>query len=205
MASKEDANRVIERLHGLWLYGTRVSISHAVRGDTEFLKERWESWVRTAKERVVSREESKESVHGVRRSIYRQVEGVVDEAKREVLNSCTVSWCTGDIRGASLVAEIKQAGFVGCSVMRIAGAVVLLMFTNEDERHAMLERSDLKKWFAEVEAWRPEITITNRSAWLSVVGLPMHLWLEESFNRIAQFWGRLIRVEDATLEPQSFE
>ncbi|KAK8659670.1 hypothetical protein V6N13_029867 [Hibiscus sabdariffa] len=141
----------------------------------------------------------------VRRLIYRQVEKVVDEAKREVLNSCAVAWCTGDIRGAILVAELKQAGFVGCSVMRIAGVVVLLMFTTEDERQAMLERSDLTKWFAKVESWKPEITITNRSAWLSVVGLPMHLCTEESFNRIAQLWGRLIRVVDATLEPQSFE
>ncbi|KAK8713610.1 hypothetical protein V6N13_148822 [Hibiscus sabdariffa] len=201
MVSKKDADRVIERLHGLWLYGTRVSVSHTVRGDIEFSKERWQSRVRTAKERVVSREESKESVHGVIRSIYRQVEGVVDEAKWEVLNSCAVAWCTGDIRGVSLVAELKHACFVGCSVMQIAGAVVLLMFTTEDERQAMLERSDLTQWFAKVEAWRPEITITNRSAWLSVVGLPMHLWLEESFNRIAQLWGRLIRVENATLEP----
>ncbi|KAK8690498.1 hypothetical protein V6N13_074031 [Hibiscus sabdariffa] len=65
--------------------------------------------------------------------------------------------------------------------MRIAGAVVLLMFTTVDERQTMLERSDMSKWFVNVEAWRPELTITNRSAWLSIV------------------------VEEATLEPQSFE
>ncbi|KAK8690494.1 hypothetical protein V6N13_074027 [Hibiscus sabdariffa] len=79
------------------------------------------------------------------------------------------------------------------------------MFTTVDERQTMLERSDMSKWFVNVEAWRPELTITNRSAWLSVVGLPMHLWSEESFNCISQLWGRLIRVEEATLEPQSFE
>ncbi|KAK8690488.1 hypothetical protein V6N13_074021 [Hibiscus sabdariffa] len=89
--------------------------------------------------------------------------------------------------------------------MRIAGVVVLLMFTTVDERQTMLERSDMSKWFVNVEAWRLELTITNRSAWLSTVGMPMHLWSEESFNRISQLWGRLIRVEEATLEPQSFE
>ncbi|KAL4352461.1 hypothetical protein GQ457_06G018140 [Hibiscus cannabinus] len=32
MASKEDADRVIERLNGFWLYGARVSVSLAIRG-----------------------------------------------------------------------------------------------------------------------------------------------------------------------------
>ncbi|KAK8690489.1 hypothetical protein V6N13_074022 [Hibiscus sabdariffa] len=77
--------------------------------------------------------------------------------------------------------------------------------TTVDERQTMLERSDMSKWFVNVEACRPELTITNRSAWLSVLGLPMHLWSEESFNNISQLWGRLIRMEEATLEPQSFE
>ncbi|KAK8696506.1 hypothetical protein V6N13_001640 [Hibiscus sabdariffa] len=57
----------------------------------------------------------------------------------------------------------------------------------------------------QAEAWNPEITIATWSAWLSVVGLPMHMWSKETFNRIAQLWGRLIRVEDVTLEPQCFE
>ncbi|KAK8708499.1 hypothetical protein V6N13_059538 [Hibiscus sabdariffa] len=204
MASKEDADRVIERLHGLWLYGTRVSVSYAARGDTEFSKEGQQSRVKTVRDRVVSREASKESVHGVRRSIYR-VEGAVDEFKREVLNSYVVAWCTGVFRGANLVAELKQVDFVGCSVMWIARAAILLMFSEENERRAVLEISDLARWFVKVEAWNPEITIATRSAWLSVVGLPMHMWSEETFNRIAQLWGQLIRVEDVTLEPQCFK
>ncbi|KAL4348848.1 hypothetical protein GQ457_17G012120 [Hibiscus cannabinus] len=32
MASKEDVDRVIERLNGFWLYGARVSVSLAIRG-----------------------------------------------------------------------------------------------------------------------------------------------------------------------------
>ncbi|KAK8690491.1 hypothetical protein V6N13_074024 [Hibiscus sabdariffa] len=58
--------------------------------------------------------------------------------------------------------------------MRIAGVVVFLMFTTVDERQTILERSDMSKWFVNVEAWRPELTFTNRSAWLSVVVEVVH-------------------------------
>ncbi|KAK8612560.1 hypothetical protein V6N13_092672 [Hibiscus sabdariffa] len=133
----------------------------------------------------MSQDASKESVTGGRRSTYRKVTGVVDEAKWEVLNACAVAWSKGSLRGATLVVELKHAGFFGCSIMRIARPVFLLMFSNEEDRRAMLARSDLDRWFVKVEAWRPKIRITNRSVWLFVVGLPMHLWSEKSFSRIA--------------------
>ncbi|KAK8658730.1 hypothetical protein V6N13_036927 [Hibiscus sabdariffa] len=89
--------------------------------------------------------------------------------------------------------------------MRVAGAVVLLWFSTVDERKAMMERADLSKWFVKVEIWSPEVSVSNWSAWLSVVGMPIHLWSVDSFSRIAQLWGRLVRVEDDTMDPQCFE
>ncbi|KAK8672315.1 hypothetical protein V6N13_110688 [Hibiscus sabdariffa] len=154
--------------------------------------------------RVVSKSESKGSMNGDRRSRYRQVVGVEDEDKRTVLQSCAVACCKGSLRGASLVAELKQAGFLGCLIMRIAGAMFLLMFVNEEDQRLVLDRSDLDRWFVRVEAWQPELQIENRSVWLSVVGLPMHLWSEGTFNSIVRLWGKLVRVEAATTKPRSF-
>ncbi|KAK8681367.1 hypothetical protein V6N13_053771 [Hibiscus sabdariffa] len=155
--------------------------------------------------RVGSKLESKGSVNGDRRTRYRQVAGVEDEEKRAVLQSCAMAWCKGSLREASLVTEFKHAGVMDCSIMRIAGAMFLLMFVNEEERRLVLERTDLDRWFTRVEAWQPELQIESRSAWLSVVGLPMHLWSEGTFNSIARLWGKLVRVEAATTEPRSFE
>ncbi|KAK8635249.1 hypothetical protein V6N13_023126 [Hibiscus sabdariffa] len=56
-------------------------------------QDRRQSWAWGARVRVMTQDESKESVNDVRHSGYRQVEGVVDEAKREVLNTCAVAWC----------------------------------------------------------------------------------------------------------------
>ncbi|KAK8660266.1 hypothetical protein V6N13_051198 [Hibiscus sabdariffa] len=86
--------------------------------------------------------ESRESVNGDRRSGYQKVEGVEDEAKREVLNNYVVAWCKGSLRGSFLVTNLKMVGFHSCSVMRIVGATFLLMFSNEEDRRAMLDRDN---------------------------------------------------------------
>ncbi|KAL4348267.1 hypothetical protein GQ457_17G011890 [Hibiscus cannabinus] len=89
--------------------------------------------------------------------------------------------------------------------MRIFGAMVLLMFVTTEERQTLLDRYDLDRWFARIVAWSPEVRLDNRSVWVSVVGLPIHLWSHETLANLASLWGKLIRVEGSTMEPQSFE
>ncbi|KAK8644417.1 hypothetical protein V6N13_123724 [Hibiscus sabdariffa] len=103
-----------------------------------------------------------------------------------MLSTCAVVWCKGSLRGTKLLAELKREGFIGCSMMRIAGAAYLLMFTTEEDRRAMLSRPAIKQWFTKVEEWKPRVQIGSRSAWLSVVGIPMNLSSEGTFQSIAQ-------------------
>ncbi|KAL4291546.1 hypothetical protein GQ457_14G018580 [Hibiscus cannabinus] len=81
MASKEDADRVIERLHGFWFYGARVSVSLAIRGA-----------VKTAHQAG-----SRESVNGEQGVKFRWVDGVEDVLKRNVLSTCAIAWCKGSL------------------------------------------------------------------------------------------------------------
>ncbi|KAK8701646.1 hypothetical protein V6N13_020029 [Hibiscus sabdariffa] len=148
---------------------------------------------------------SRESVTGGHRAMLWKVEGMEDEAKCEVLKTCAIAWCKGSLRGLDLTVELNRVGFHGCSVMRIAGATLLLMFSNEEDMRAILARPDLTQWFMKVEVWEPDIHMGSQSAWLSVVWVPMHLWSEETFRRIVHLWGKLIRLEEATTEPQSFD
>ncbi|KAL4291538.1 hypothetical protein GQ457_14G012110 [Hibiscus cannabinus] len=154
MASKEDADRVIERLNGFWLYGARVSVSLAIWGANKV-----------------------SPTHRMSR---------------------IPSW-------NGTVADLKREGFTGFSMMRISGAAYLLMFTNEKDMRDLISRPAIKQWFTKIEGWKPGVQIGSRSVWLSVVGIPIHMWSEDTFCNIAQVWGSLIRVEDATAEPQSFE
>ncbi|KAK8595442.1 hypothetical protein V6N13_016811 [Hibiscus sabdariffa] len=148
---------------------------------------------------------SRESVNGEHGDEYRRVDGMEDVLKRDVLTTCAVVWCKGSLRGMELLAVLKREGFTGFSMMRISGAAYLLMFTNEEDMRNMVSRPAINQWFTKIEGWKPGVQIGSRSAWLSVVGIPIHLWSEGTFCSIAQVWGPLIRVEDAAAEPQSFE
>ncbi|KAL4378318.1 hypothetical protein GQ457_02G016770 [Hibiscus cannabinus] len=210
MATRAAALRVIERLHMRWIYGTRISVAFALRwGQDEtwhLRKERQWGTIEVGGEERRHVLDSGESVTGkVRNGLHKSVTGVVAEDKLEVLDSCAVAWCKEGLRGRALVEELRRAKIRGCSVMRISGAMVLLMFVTTEERQALLDRYDLDRWFARIVAWSPEVRLDSRSVWVSVVGLLIHLWSHETFANLASLWGKLIRVEGSTMEPQSFE
>ncbi|KAL4334695.1 hypothetical protein GQ457_07G010410 [Hibiscus cannabinus] len=138
MAVQAEAEQVVERLHGRWIYGARISVTFALRGNRD------ESW-RWRKERTARADpsgsqkkykvvESGDSVTGKDLEPYRRVVGVVVKDKVKVLESCVVAWCRRGLRGKMFVEELQRASIVGCSVMRAAGDSVVLMFSSSDER-----------------------------------------------------------------------
>ncbi|KAK8594191.1 hypothetical protein V6N13_126000 [Hibiscus sabdariffa] len=89
--------------------------------------------------------------------------------------------------------------------MRAARDTMLLMFSSLEDRKVLLDRTDLDQWFVRVTGWKPELRLDSRCVWLSVVGLPMHRWSSETFGNITSLWGQLVRIEDNTTKPHSFE
>ncbi|KAL4352061.1 hypothetical protein GQ457_06G011250 [Hibiscus cannabinus] len=199
MASRETVDRVIERLHGRWIYGSRISVSFAMRGGCD------ESW-QWRQERARYDRYSGDGITGLdNRGIGGDYRESTMGDKREVLHTCAVAWCRGSFRGKALVEALHSANMKRCSVMRISGDAVLLMFETVEDRQAVLDRPDLEKWFLKVVEWSAKVRIDRRWVWLSLVGLPMHLWSTATFTNIAHLWGQLMRLEDSTQEPTSFE
>ncbi|KAK8708878.1 hypothetical protein V6N13_059914 [Hibiscus sabdariffa] len=149
--------------------------------------------------------ESGESVTGIYKRSYKCVIGVVVEDKREVLDTCVVAWCKGGLRERALVEDLRRADIYGCSVMRILGAFVLLMFAMTEEQQSLLDRTYLDRWFERVMTWARGIRLDSLCVWLSVVVLPMHLLWTATFENLARLWGCFVRLEGTTAEPQSFE
>ncbi|KAL4353972.1 hypothetical protein GQ457_06G016940 [Hibiscus cannabinus] len=56
-----------------------------------------------------------------------------------------------------------------------------------------------------LEKWSATTKYVSRRAWLSISGLPIHLWSKGSFRNIFGLWGRFLRVDAATEESTSFE
>ncbi|KAK8625849.1 hypothetical protein V6N13_057006 [Hibiscus sabdariffa] len=140
----------------------RISVAFALRRGRDetwhLRKERQRGTIEVGGEERRHVLDSGESVTGkVRNGLHKSVTRVVAEDKLEVLDSCAVAWCKEGLRGRALVEELRRAEIRGCSVMRISGAMVLLMFVTTEERQALLDRYDLDQWFARIVAWSPEM------------------------------------------------
>ncbi|KAK8661554.1 hypothetical protein V6N13_091153 [Hibiscus sabdariffa] len=160
MAAGAAAERVVEHLHGRWMYRACISVAFALRGNRDeswrWRKERTARVDQTGSRKKYKVLESGDLVTGRNLRPYRRAVGVVAKEKVEVFESCVVAWCKRGLRGKVLVEELQRASIVGCSVMRAAGDSVVLMFSSMEERRMFLDRIDLDQWFARVTVWNPE-------------------------------------------------
>ncbi|KAK9043287.1 hypothetical protein V6N11_071633 [Hibiscus sabdariffa] len=83
--------------------------------------------------------------------------------------------------------------------------MVLLAFSDANLRQRLLSQDVLSTWFGRLDEWSASAEYTSRRAWLSISGLPIHLWSEGSFHYIDGLWGKYLRVNVATEDPTSFE
>ncbi|KAK9033432.1 hypothetical protein V6N11_018465 [Hibiscus sabdariffa] len=83
--------------------------------------------------------------------------------------------------------------------------MVLLAFLDVNSRQCLLSQDVLSTWFGRLEEWSASAEYASRRAWLSISGLPIHLWSEGSFRNIVGLWGKYLRVDAAMEELTSFE
>ncbi|KAH7846606.1 hypothetical protein Vadar_015981 [Vaccinium darrowii] len=67
------------------------------------------------------------------------------------------------------------------------------------------ELSWFNKWFEEVHQWSIDLpNVKRRYVWLSCYGVPLHGWSVLTFRKIAQLWGEVVMVDDATVKGLSY-
>ncbi|KAK8485472.1 hypothetical protein V6N13_053709 [Hibiscus sabdariffa] len=90
--------------------------------------------------------------------------------------------------------------------MRISGPRILLIFDSVGVRQQMLRSDILSRWFSRVVEWNEaDCVLDCRRVWLSVFGVPVHAQSRDNFEHLVSHWGSLVLVDEATLEPSSFE
>ncbi|KAL4283668.1 hypothetical protein GQ457_16G016100 [Hibiscus cannabinus] len=198
IGARADALRMIERLDGFWLYGTKVSVAFANR---EVRNTFWRHR-RDIPNGVDKLDVERATMPG---GVRRRVCGEVDDVKIQVLQTCAVGWCRQPLSITRLADEMQSAGLRGIELMWITGSMVLFYFKNMEAREKEMEKGSLKTWFHSVEPWSANIAYETRCAWVSICGLPMHAWSEGSFKNIAGLWGKFVRIDAVTDEPVSFE
>ncbi|KAH7842930.1 hypothetical protein Vadar_010806 [Vaccinium darrowii] len=67
------------------------------------------------------------------------------------------------------------------------------------------ELSWILSWLDGAVKWSPDLLDTsNRFVWISCYGVPIHGWCCATFRIIAQRWGEIVSIEEATAQGLSF-
>ncbi|KAK8691014.1 hypothetical protein V6N13_074535 [Hibiscus sabdariffa] len=100
---------------------------------------------------------------------------------------------------------MRAEGINEASVMHISGKRVLIIFDSIEERDHIVSSEVMSTWFERVENWKSTCGMEQHRVWLSIYGVPIHAWTNDTFERIAAIGGSMICVEEETLDPTSFE
>ncbi|KAK8715580.1 hypothetical protein V6N13_042911 [Hibiscus sabdariffa] len=113
----------------------------------------------------------------------RRVEGLVTEDSLLVLQRCSMGWCWNLISNSNLAEEMHLEKIFGIHVMRMSGSHVSLIFDSIEVRQQVIHSGVLDRWFSRVVGWHAEGSALDcRWAWISVFGVPVHVWSHDNFE-----------------------
>ncbi|KAK8685548.1 hypothetical protein V6N13_041548 [Hibiscus sabdariffa] len=137
--------------------------------------------------------------------VHISVVGTVDFDKNAVLERSTVGVCRRPITLELLAVGLESDQIRGFHLMRLSGSRVLLIFQDIQVRSRVVELSALDNWFESVLVWSPRACKSNQRVWLTMYGIPVHAWVDRTFENIPSIWGNFVRIDGETSDAVSFE
>ncbi|KAI7996453.1 Cleavage stimulating factor 64 [Camellia lanceoleosa] len=91
-----------------------------------------------------------------------------------------------------------------------SGGCNLAILTFYSKHHMQEEKVRMDAW---ISRWSDSITewgkgkskSTERGVWISCMGVPLHLWSNNTFRDIGSIWGEVVQLQEDINNPRSFE
>jgi len=103
--------------------------------------------------------------------------------------------------------RIYDAGFVNLVIIPFgADKVFLRSLDDVDVSSTLSAASDFfNKFFSPPVRWTKDTTVRERGAWVRIFGVPLHAWNFDFFKLCVYDCGRLLKVDDITLDRDRFD
>jgi len=103
--------------------------------------------------------------------------------------------------------RIFDAGFVNLVIIPLgADKVFLRSLDDVDVSVTLSEASDFfHNFFSKPVRWNKDTLVRERGAWVRIYGVPLHAWNFEFFKLCVYDCGRLLKVDDITLDRDRFD
>nr|GFB76753.1 nucleotide-binding alpha-beta plait domain-containing protein [Tanacetum cinerariifolium] len=106
----------------------------------------------------------------------------------------------GRVKDFSSIGNLKNAllkeGFIDIQVRYLGELWVLIEFDSCKTKDHFKQNVRVGSWFSVLQQAMPDLTIEGRIAWIDIEGVPLKLWSDKTFNRIALKWGNLVDVDE---------
>ncbi|KAG9453780.1 hypothetical protein H6P81_006684 [Aristolochia fimbriata] len=72
--------------------------------------------------------------------------------------------------------------------------------SREEQQHIVTLAEELKQdLLLQLCAWSPHLSIVDPTVWVTIVGVPVHLWREEVFRALASLTGTVVEIDRNTI------
>ncbi|GKB12276.1 RNA-directed DNA polymerase, eukaryota, reverse transcriptase zinc-binding domain protein [Tanacetum coccineum] len=156
------------------------------------------------KKDIGSKDNSNSNAHAVKgcSQMNREAESnpalVLDES---CVNKQDYSCClNGKVKDFGAVSNLKvvlgNEGFDNIVFRYLSGLWVMIEFTSVEAKEKFHSNVSTGTWFSQLHQASNDFIIDGRVTWVDIEGIPLKVWSENTFKRIASKWGALLNVDD---------
>ncbi|KAK8624461.1 hypothetical protein V6N13_065806 [Hibiscus sabdariffa] len=142
---------------------------------------------------------SKEEPKGLVPLLAEPLQIEVEKGDKGWLKNCLVGQISAMYDACFVQQVLRSEGFK-VKVCHWFGFYVITWFEEEEQIEIFwdLRDSTLKAWLDDVDNVENFSSSQKLRVWLSIEGLPHGAWAESVFNRIASWWGKVIKIDPET-------
>ena len=134
------------------------------------------------------------------------VEGKVCETKVEWLNRSLIGEGQKPLSALEVSSRLDEQGVRHEKVRAMDPYTVVITFKTKEEMEDALTVSseEMLKIVDDIRKWSSKEKCRVRRVWIECIGVPIHGWSLENFEKIGEVWGKFIKCDLTTLNNEDF-
>ncbi|GJY03282.1 nucleotide-binding alpha-beta plait domain-containing protein [Tanacetum coccineum] len=96
---------------------------------------------------------------------------------------------------SNLKVVLVNEGFDNIDLKYMGGYWVMVKFQSGEAKKTFQSNVGIGTWFAKIQQASTDLFVEGRVAWVDIEGVPLKMWSDNTFKRIASKWGTLIHVD----------
>ncbi|PWA92147.1 hypothetical protein CTI12_AA082720 [Artemisia annua] len=97
---------------------------------------------------------------------------------------------------SNLKVVLGNEGFDNIELKYMGGYWIMIEFQSVETKQMFQSNVGIGTWFSQLKQASTDFIVDGRVTWVEIEGIPLKIWSENTFHRIASIWGTLLHVED---------